>query len=273
MHQLSFLRKYLSSALICSSILFLLASCTSTEKTGEPVTDSAKTAYFSALKGVWALSSYIEDIKGTKSPHQAFKRLSGISTLIIPAEGKGDSLQIKTSVRNHLDSAFTLYFKKGKSTKGFRTSLTDSLSKDNYFTLGYETNTGDTTAHLYRYSAKDELLESRAFVRVTNEQPAGAKNNWAIDYMVKKILFSGVFAIFDEEYPKNKVILHPDGTITGFREFKKYDLLTDYSEISVTNDYIHFDTIPVENVYRFMLDEDSLKMQRQIFRVKFVKQH
>jgi len=228
--------KYIFYAVL---FVFLLEGCHSTINKDRQVDNAAvvkpKTTinplaqkFEPFLKGVWIPSKYIADIERTKSPLAS--QLAEVSCFYVSAlPSNNDSLHIGYSLGNHEGADFILFLKQGQNLTSLKTSLVDYDTKSNFYDLGYKIKNGDTSLFIYHYNKQNKLLDSVGYTRVANRATDENDMAWGIQFITNKKLMAGRYAAIDSLGSSMDINFTNEGKVSGFHEFKNYEVLTDFS--------------------------------------------
>jgi len=191
-----------------------------------------KHLFKSIINGNWVESSYINQIRKTKSPYNAQDSLGLIVELVIDTNRmKGDSLKIiAPSVHEIWD--FQVYFRPGTTPKSLPTNIEGDKGGD-YYELGYSITNSDTSLTVCHYNNAKELLTEKKLIKA----PKSPQD--ALETMINTMLFAGQYETYDSTGHVMNIEFSPDGTVMGFPLFNKYFILTDF----VAESYKSFDQI------------------------------
>jgi len=214
------------------TIIFLMVtilnSCLNdkTSKTESKTTSEVKLieTVLPIIKGVWVLSDYITEIEKTKSPAVSSNKLHGFVTLIIDSKVIG----VGSSWANHSGTHFYLYLKTGVNQVNLMTDIPDYNEQTNFYELGYDLAENDTLLFIYHYDKTNKLIDKKQYTKVRNNQLEGDAS-WGLQYIVNEKIFSGNYILIDSTNSQTKIQFKSDGTLTGFRDFKTYNVWTDFA--------------------------------------------
>ena len=215
--------KYLETLFYCSIILTSCQNNTSlVDNQKSDKSEGIKKTFKSIINGIWVEPNYIEDISKTKSPNKSQESLVSMVELgIDTTEITGDSLEVGAP-GIHEGTSFTVYFRHGTKETSLPTNIVDYDTETNFYELGYVIINKDTTLVIYHFDKNKKLLDETKYHKVPNNSEG------ALQYLVNKTLFSGIYDASDTVGNKMKIQLTNDGLIKGLSNFKKYYVITDF---------------------------------------------
>ena len=211
--------------------IFIFGSCANkqNQKLDEPRAqkDSLREIFAPVLKGVWVLTDYINEIEKTKSPLKASSKLQNIVSMSFDGTNTEDSIVVNCSWNNHEGYTFSAYFVNGLSSNSIKTDIIDYENKSNFYELAYETILNKTVLLIKHYNKANRLLDQKEFTEVLGRQRSNDLAN-GIQYIVNRKLFSGNYTLIDSTEARTKINLKDDGSLSGFSDFKTFDVYTDF---------------------------------------------
>jgi hypothetical protein len=184
------------------------------------------------LQGVWVKADYLEKIKKTKSPLASDNLAQGMTVSYINTDSiKMDSLIVPDGADNHDGSYWTLYFRKGKK----KNSLLIGGGE-----LTYTINQKDTSLSIIQFNEEKKQLVTIKYIRTYKVAPGNDFAN-GIDYYINKILIAGKYNLYDDTGLISKMEFKEDGKVSGFSNFKTYNINIDmHSDTQASLDEIFF---------------------------------
>ncbi|HVA97868.1 MAG TPA: hypothetical protein VNG53_03155, partial [Bacteroidia bacterium] len=128
--------------------------------------------------------------------------------------------------------------------------------ESNFYELGYNISTKDTTLIIYHYNKNKKLLGQLEYKKA----PKSIES--ALQYMVNKTLFSGNYKTIDSSGQTLTLNFSNDGIVTGLPNYKKYYVITDFVAGPENNlDEVCFD-IQTDNqrCYAYEIKGDTIKL-------------
>jgi len=247
------------SILILPSLFFLTACHTNSSLTDKStISKQNETIELlkSILNGYWVEPTYINDVSKTKSPFKSQNTLAAIVELDIDTSDiKDDSIEVRAP-DIHEGTSFTLYFRPGITATSIPTNIKDYETETNFYELGYELTNKDTSLIIYHYNKDKKLLEQTKYIKVPKNTEG------ALQYMVNKTLFAGNYKTTDSLGQTINVQFTNDGIVTGFANFKKFYILTDFVADSETSlDQVCFDIqTPNQKCYVYKIKDDTINL-------------
>jgi len=253
----------MKNSILLVFILSLLISCKSNTKS--PVKDSIAVIqsvdqtqeiikkFGPIIQGVWVKNDYVDKVIKTKSPLAAADEATGITTMYINTDHiMGDSLNVSVGAGNYEGSEIMLKFKPGKTKETI-------LFGD--FDLGYEFNKGDTGLVLYHRGKEKNIKPLTKYSKVLNKQPDDNLGFGMYCY-INKGLVAGSYTLYDSTWTASKVSFNANGKVTGFLNFKTYNINIDInSDVRDNLDEIGFDVYSKDRKsYSFIITADTLKL-------------
>jgi hypothetical protein len=225
------------------------------------------------IDGVWVSTAYIESLKKSASPYNSKKYLEGIASLTISTKAmiaEGDSTVIGVSLNNHEGGEITLYYKPGQKINSIRTNYTDSENTAaNFYELGYNINSGDTSLIIYHYSKEKRLIDSARYSRVTKTLTNDDMGE-GIQFITNKILITGTYLMKDDSTKNTRSVRFTNNSkVKGFDNYSTCYINTDF----VAGPAPKFDTIDfsIERnttdqplSYAFRVKGDTIKLFKVI---------
>jgi hypothetical protein len=215
--------KYIKTLFYCSIILISCETPTSSaDNQGSDKTEGLKKTFNPIIDGIWVETTYIEDISRTKSPSKSQDSLSSMVELDIETnEITGDSLEVGAP-SIHEGTSFILYFRQGTKETSLPTNIVDYDTRTNFYEFGYVIMNNDTALVIYHFDKNRKLLDETKYIKVPKNSEG------ALQYMVNKTLFSGIYDASDTAGNKMKIRFTNDGSVKGLPNFKRYYVLTDF---------------------------------------------
>jgi hypothetical protein len=216
------------------------------------------------IRGFWVKSNYVSAICKTKSAYKSSNELGTVASFIIDLEGiKSDSAHIGYSLSNHEGSDFVLHFILGKNSRCLKVNLKDDELSSNFYELGYVMNEKDTTLVLYHYNKNNHLIDSTNYFKVADKASGENDMGWGIQYITNKKLISGNYTTTDSTGAILKINFDNNGKVSGFYNFKKYFINTDF-EAEPDNNLdeigIYESNIGKAIWYPFKINSDTLNL-------------
>ncbi len=245
------------------SIFILLTSCqtsgTQTETsfpTQNDTLSNKQTEIKSIINGSWYELNYIDDIQQTKSPFKSQNALASIVEIDIDTTKTiGNTLEVGAP-SIHEGYSFRIVFKTGLTKKSVQTDIIDYENENNFYELGYDISSQDTTLIIYHYDKNKKLLGQIKYKKVYKNSES------ALQYMVNKTLFSGNYKTVDSLGQTLTVNFSNDGNVTGLPNYKKYYVLTDF--VAGPDNYldeIGFDIYTKNQMwYAYEIKGDTIKL-------------
>jgi hypothetical protein len=238
------------------SFSFLLTSCQTngTKKDNGSIEQKADIKVI--INGNWYEPTYIEDLQKTKSPFQSSNSLARMIEIDIDiSQAIGDTLEVGApSV--HEGTSFNIIFTSGMTANSVQTDIVDYENESNFYELGYKISTKDTTLIIYKYDQNKRLLGQMEYKKAPKSPES------AFQFMVNKTLFSGNYKTVDSSGKTLTLNFSNDGIITGFPNYKKYYVVTDFDAGPENNlDEVCFD-IQTDNqrCYAYEIKGDTIKL-------------
>jgi len=216
--------KYLKALFCCSIILTSCQSTTSTaDNQGSNKTEGLKKTFKPIIDGIWVEPTYIDNLSKTKSPSKSRAVLASMVELDIDTNKiTGDSLEVGAP-GIHEGTSFIVYFRHGTKETSLPANIVDYDTKTNFYELGYEKLNKDIVLVIYHFDKNKKLLGETKYTKVPKNSEG------ALQYMVNKTLFSGIYDASDTAGNKMKIQFRDDGLVKGVSNFKKYYVLTDFA--------------------------------------------
>jgi hypothetical protein len=218
------------------------------------------------IQGVWVKSNYVSAICKTKSAHKSSNELGGVASFIIGLESiKSDSVHVGYSLNNHEGSDFVLHFLLGKNSNCLKTSLRDDELSSNFYELGYVTKEKNTTLVLYHYTKNNHLIDSTNYFKVAGKDSGENDMSWGIQHIINEKLISGNYTTTDSTGAVLKIRFDNNGTVSGFYDFKKYFINTDFEAEAEPDNNLDEIGVYESNIgkaiwYPFKINSDTLDL-------------
>lgn len=233
--------------------------------------DSLIQKFAPIINGDWVITTYIEDLKKTKSAHRSYEDgAAGYDDEIIidSRDIKGDTVTIiiEDGDGGGGPPQYTVFFKKGKA-------LNTLLVKDMYrydtstLCLGYEVIKNDTLLTLFKYNhSGTKLVKKTEYKRVHNELTGDdtitSISNNGLSYFNNKIIISGRYKYRARDGSYGIAEFNDFGKVIRFEGFKTYYILDVFSQGprpgGDTDDITFNKYLPGEKDYIFKTRGDSL---------------
>lgn len=270
------LTKFFTLLLIYS---FLISAC-DYQNASQKHTDKidAKHTIKLIIDGYWYESNYISNLQKTKSPYVSQNNLKEIVELAIDtADLIGDSLEVHAP-SIHEGGSFTLRLKPGLTSTSFPTNIIDYNTKENFYELGYNITSNDTSLTIYHYTQNKKLIDQTQFLK------APRNTEGALQYMVNKTLIAGNYKIINPSNQVKEMNFSNDGIVKGLSGYATYYVSTDFSGPLNNLDQIGFapesknplwfvfsingDTL---NLYDSKENKDHVTLERGNIKLKLLK--
>jgi len=207
-----------------------------------------------ALAGLWMNKEYIDEIKRTKSPQQAYGKVGNVTGILIdPSKIKSDTLSLYCNSGFHEAISLTIKF----DPDIFKNTITvhDFTTGKKYWRL--RLNETGKLLTLYRYDEQSKSIERIQLSKapVTNSQDGDP--NLVI---INQVLISGNYIATDSLKNSFKVSFTDDGKVKGLNNFKTYEVLADFTTPPNNLDEIGFDIDKQRKWYGFKINADTLNI-------------
>ncbi len=149
-----------------------------------------------------------------------------------------------------------LYFKQGQTGASLPTNIVDYDTPGNFYELGYTISGDDTSLVISLYNKDKKIIDQTKYLKA----PENTKG--ALQYMVNKTLFAGSYKAEDSSGHISNIKFTNDGEIDGFRNFKKYYVLTDFvAEPENSIDEVCFDIqTDDQKCFGYNITADTIKL-------------
>ncbi len=263
--------------------LLITASC-QTKKVNKIKTIKVETKEIqpnikSIINGDWYETSYIENLKRTKSPYKSQNFLNSIVQLNIDSNNINNGILEIGAPSIHEGSMFVVDFKRELNSNRLQTNIVDYENESNYFELGYTLTKNDTTLIIYKFNENKKVIGQKKFKKVPKNSEG------AFQFMVNKTLFQGNYKINDDSEKSLNVKFSHDGIVIGIPNVKKYYILTDFVAGPLNNlDEICFDIDTDKqkcyayeikgdtiNLYETLENEDHVTLEIGAMKYKMIK--
>lgn len=262
----------------------------------DKVHDNRNDNYKTILSGNWIKNTYLRNLKLTKSPFKSYEFTKGITAFKIDtANNMGDTIFANVSLNNHEGNDIKIILKKDKYN--FFPIIADGISIYEKYKLTYKITSIDTILLISIFSKNDKLLEVNEYKKVGQFEENTELEN-IINSIAKNEIFYGKYNLFDSIGNISNALVHfeKNGKITGFQNFKTFNIMTDYSVQQDSFNYISFftsenpnsenksfnlcfETSPEGNIIFFKLksnydksiDEDILSIDKVYYKLIKVK--
>lgn len=218
------------------------------------------------LKGAWVQKSYLDAVQRTKSPQQAWSKLTEVAEFHInPKDFARDSVAVGLSLGNHEGGQCALHFRPTRHAASLPLSFRDYQQPSNYYELDFGARQADSILTLNKYNRQHKLLTSVAYRRIRLPLDRAREEeslNEGLEQEVRRLLFVGQYHGQDSAGRALTARFLPNGTVIGLPGFQQYGVNTDFAAGPENNlDMLIFNLYsPQQRNFTFRFSHDTLRL-------------
>lgn len=215
-------------------------------------TKKLDSAVLKQYQGNWIRKDYIDQLRKTKSPLQSQEDVWGLSFFSYNGEIKSDTLFFYGALNNHEGYQFIVFssvqdnFNDTFATNIALVNENDKISDRYKLTLTVDKT--DTLLCLLKTDETNKIVDRKYYYK---------SNQNSFVNTVREIVIVGDYT--DAKNSENKIQFKNDGTLTGIKNYDKYDLITDFiGPYNNMDQLILYDQQNKEKLYGLEWKGDSL---------------